>query len=291
MKIGWIGTGNIGAAIVETLLGKGHQVYVHNRTEAKAQTLILKGAVWCGTPAEIGSQCQLVFLCISGMNAANSILFNDTNGLLKNNQQVDCLVDLSTTHPDDAAVLCDKLKSANVNYISCPVSGGVEGAEKGELAAIVSDPFGALKKYPGVLTDFIRTITYVDSPQKAQILKILNNLAESINLCGALEILKIGEKLNCSIDEMRQAFLSCRGRSAYMGVAIDYLKSETQSTNVGLDVRHKDICFAESLIDRDANYVVSETVIALYKNLFKELSPDSDQCDYYKQLHPGIINK
>ena len=42
-KIGWIGTGRMGAPMAERLLRAGHDVSIWNRTRAKAEPLVALG--------------------------------------------------------------------------------------------------------------------------------------------------------------------------------------------------------------------------------------------------------
>jgi len=44
MKVGFIGLGNMGAAMAANLLKAGHEVTVYNRTPEKARTLAAQGA-------------------------------------------------------------------------------------------------------------------------------------------------------------------------------------------------------------------------------------------------------
>src|SRR5437764_804591 len=44
LKLGWIGTGRMGYALVSRLLQAGHEVAVYNRTRAKAEPLTELGA-------------------------------------------------------------------------------------------------------------------------------------------------------------------------------------------------------------------------------------------------------
>ncbi len=46
MKLGWIGTGVMGAAIVRNLMTAGYDVTVYNRTKSKADALVAAGATW-----------------------------------------------------------------------------------------------------------------------------------------------------------------------------------------------------------------------------------------------------
>ena len=44
-NVGMIGLGLMGTALTERLLGAGYTVWVHNRTSAKAQPLVARGAL------------------------------------------------------------------------------------------------------------------------------------------------------------------------------------------------------------------------------------------------------
>jgi 3-hydroxyisobutyrate dehydrogenase-like beta-hydroxyacid dehydrogenase len=43
MKVGFIGLGNMGAAIAANLINAGHTLAVYNRTKSKAENLSLRG--------------------------------------------------------------------------------------------------------------------------------------------------------------------------------------------------------------------------------------------------------
>lgn len=287
-KIGWVGTGTMGTAIIKTLLAKGYSVSVYNRTQSNAEDLLSLGCNWCETPTQLGLECDTIFLCISGVEAAKEVLWNPRTGLCSGKDKVSTVIDLSTIAPSVAESFEQRLRCEGVTYISCPISGGTEGAEAGALAAIVSGPAGQIASLSELLESFTEKITVVESAAKAQTLKVLNNLAESINLLGALEVLSAGRRLGCRLEEMEQAFMSCRGRSAYMQVALDYLKNGLETSNVGLDVRHKDIGLADDLVCQWKELVISDTVIKQYQSLWKSSGADGDQCDYYRTINKSI---
>ena len=55
MRVGWIGTGVMGASMCGHVLDAGHEVTVTSRTRAKADDLIARGATWADTPAEVAA--------------------------------------------------------------------------------------------------------------------------------------------------------------------------------------------------------------------------------------------
>src|SRR5437764_6039877 len=66
MKIGFIGTGNIGAPIAGQLLQAGHVVMVHDVRRAAADALVTAGAVWAPSPAALAGVCEVVATWLPG---------------------------------------------------------------------------------------------------------------------------------------------------------------------------------------------------------------------------------
>ena len=64
MKIGWIGTGVMGASMAGHLLVAGNELFVYNRTISKTQGLVDKGATKCETVGEVCQKSEIVFTII-----------------------------------------------------------------------------------------------------------------------------------------------------------------------------------------------------------------------------------
>lgn len=282
--IGFIGLGNLGCAIADRLLEAGFCMFIHNRTISKAEHLLRKGAKWSDSFESIIEDVDILFICLSDSTVVEEIFWSDESFLLNALKKPRIIVDFATIPPAEASRFAVRFQKYDIEYVSCPVSGGAEGANTGKLAAILAGSESTRKLILPILKNFSSCITVVETHERAQQLKILNNLAETINLCGALEILRLGKELGSNLNEMQSAFMSCRGSSAYMKVALDYLQSNMSSTKVGFDVRCKDIVLADQLVQADLRFSVSNFVIELYKDLAKDLNAHNDQCDYYHKL-------
>ncbi|MER6946994.1 NAD(P)-binding domain-containing protein [Nonomuraea sp. NPDC000554] len=69
-----IGLGLMGRALAETLLAAGHRVTVWNRSAAKADDLVAKGATRAATAAEAVEASPLVIVCVLDYAAVHEIL-------------------------------------------------------------------------------------------------------------------------------------------------------------------------------------------------------------------------
>lgn len=64
LRIGWIGTGVMGASMVRHLRAAGHEVTIHTRTRARAEPLLAEGAGWAQTPADAADGMDAVLSLI-----------------------------------------------------------------------------------------------------------------------------------------------------------------------------------------------------------------------------------
>ena len=51
-RIAFIGAGVMGAPMAGHLIDAGYEVHLYTRTQAKAEPLVRRGAIWHGSPAE-----------------------------------------------------------------------------------------------------------------------------------------------------------------------------------------------------------------------------------------------
>ena len=72
MKIGIAGTGRMGSAIAQRLLGVGHEVTVWNRTAEKTRPLAHAGAKVAATPAQLVAASEIVVTILTDAGAIDA---------------------------------------------------------------------------------------------------------------------------------------------------------------------------------------------------------------------------
>src|SRR5579863_690508 len=63
-RVGWIGTGVMGASMCGHLVRKGFAATVYNRTRAKAEPLLAAGAKWADSPKAVAEASDVVFTIV-----------------------------------------------------------------------------------------------------------------------------------------------------------------------------------------------------------------------------------
>jgi 3-hydroxyisobutyrate dehydrogenase len=137
-RVGWIGLGRMGEAMVKRLLKAGHEAAVWNRTASKAAPLVEYGAQIAASKLELAS-CDVVFTMVSTTDDLKQVLFGE-GGLVTGASKPRVVVDSSSISQEGSAEIREKLTALNVAYLCAPVSGNAKVAKAGKLLVVASGP-------------------------------------------------------------------------------------------------------------------------------------------------------
>lgn len=135
-KIGWIGTGVMGASMCGHLIDAGYSMTVYSRTKSKTQPLLDRGAEWVNTPAEVAEASDVVFTIVGMPSDVREVILGD-HGVLSGAQEGLRVVDMTTSEPDLAVEIAKAALEKGVGSIDAPVSGGDIGAKNGTLSIMI----------------------------------------------------------------------------------------------------------------------------------------------------------
>lgn len=181
MKIGFIGLGNMGAAIAPNLVKAGHEVAVWNRSPEKADSLVAIGARRADTPYEAG-QAEAVFTMLADDAAVESVLESLLSGLPAGGLHIS----LSTI----SVALADRLSEAHAargqHFVSAPVFGRPPVAAEGKLFIAAAGSEAALASALSLLEIIGQTVrVFGDTPSAANLVKLTGNFL-IVNVTEAL---------------------------------------------------------------------------------------------------------
>lgn len=129
---------------------------VWNRTPAKATALASELRVTApGTLAELAAQVDAVVSCVS----ADADVIEVAQGLAPGFKSGALMLDCSTVSAETARAAAELLQGKGVDFLDCPVSGGVEGARDGTLAIMVGGAPAAFERARPVLEALGKTIS------------------------------------------------------------------------------------------------------------------------------------
>lgn len=172
MKVGFIGIGGMGAAMVPNLVKAGHQVSVWNRNVKAAQAL--QGVTVLDSPVA-AFQCDAVITMLADDKAVRSVIFD--SGALDNARKSCVHVMASTISLALVEQLKQKHLDAGVAYVSAPVFGVPAAAANAQLNIVVAGEDAAVAAVQP-LFDVLgqKTWRLGSDPKRANVAKIAGNM-------------------------------------------------------------------------------------------------------------------
>ena len=176
MKIGFIGTGNIGAPIASQLLAAGHTLTVHDARRASAEGLLAAGAKWADTLAAIAAECEAVATCLPGPREMETVCLGG-NGLVERLKPGALYIDHTTNAPELVRRVHGMLAEKRVAMIDAPVSGGMEGAQTRDLLVMAGGDPTAFERARPLLGAIAKRVMYIGEIGAGCVAKIMHNSA------------------------------------------------------------------------------------------------------------------
>ena len=173
MKVGFVGLGAMGMGMSRNLQRAGLLAAVWNRTSEKAKTLAAE--LGCKAPPTLealAADVDAVVICVSADNDVLEVVRALAKGLRKGAIVIDC----STIGAESARAAAGILQPTGVEFLDCPVSGGVEGAEKGTLAIMVGGTPEAFNQAQPILNAMGKTVTHFGPTGSGQAAKATNQI-------------------------------------------------------------------------------------------------------------------
>ena len=168
--IGWIGTGVMGAAMVDRLQEAEYSCVVYNRTKEKADAAIQRGATWADSPKAVAEQADVIFTIVGFPQDVREVYLGE-DGVLAGASEGSILVDMTTTEPSLAQEIYEAGQKKNVSTVDAPVSGGDVGAKNGKLSIMVGGDEDAVTTVMPFSRSWERALCIREKPDLVSILK------------------------------------------------------------------------------------------------------------------------
>jgi 3-hydroxyisobutyrate dehydrogenase-like beta-hydroxyacid dehydrogenase len=215
-RIGWIGAGRMGYALIERLLDAGHDVSVYNRTRSKAEPLAEKGAKLVDTPAQLADR-DVVFIMVSASDDLETVTMGE-DGLLTAATSPKVIIDSSTVSSAISEKVRGLAADRGTTLLAAPVSGNPKVVRSGKLTLAVSGPREAYDSTEHLLNALGQGVTYVGEGEVARLVKICHNVFLGVVVQSLAEITVLAEQGGTS----RQAFLEFLNNSVMGSVFTRY---------------------------------------------------------------------
>ena len=212
VRVGWIGTGVMGASMCEHLLQEKFPLTVHSRTKSKAEGLLQQGAQWVDATTDIIDQADVVCTMVGFPNDVQQI-YMGKNGLLAQARPGQLFVDFTTSDPGLAVEIAECAQERQAIALDAPVSGGDVGAKAGTLSIMVGGDASAFEALQPLFRTLGKVLVHHGQAGCGQHAKLCNQITIAGTMVGVCEALVYaqqaglnGEKL---LESIRQGAAGC----------------------------------------------------------------------------------
>jgi 3-hydroxyisobutyrate dehydrogenase len=203
-RLGWIGTGVMGAPMCGHLMAKGYRMTVFNRTRQKAQALLDQGAEWAESPKAVAHKSDVIFTIVGFPPDVREVYLGE-NGILAGVKPGSVVVDMTTTEPSLAREIYFAAKAKGGFAIDAPVSGGDVGARNGTLSIMIGGDEDVVNAVRPLFEAMGKNIVYEGPAGAGQHTKMCNQIVIAGTMIGVCESLLYGYKAGLDLETMLSA--------------------------------------------------------------------------------------
>jgi len=203
-RLGWIGTGVMGASMCENLMLAGFSVTVYNRNKSKAERLLSKGARWATSPQAVAEQSDVIFSIVGYPADVREVILGK-EGSLAGCRPGAILVDMTTSEPSLAVEIAHAAFQCGVIGLDAPVSGGDVGAREARLSIMIGGDARAVAALHPCWQALGKTIVHHGGPGTGQHTKMVNQALIASCMVGVCESLLYGYKAGLDLEKVLQS--------------------------------------------------------------------------------------
>ncbi len=266
-RVGYIGLGIMGGAIARNLLKAGHELVVHNRSQAKVDALVALGAASAPTPRAVAEQVDFVFTNLPDSPDVEQVVLG-AHGIVEGAHAGLIYIDNSTIKPETARMIAERLGTVGVEALDAPVSGGDVGARDGTLTIMVGGSEAAYERALPLFQAMGKASVLVGESGAGQIAKACNQIITAAQMVALAEALITAQK--AGVDPKR-VVAAIRGGAAQMwtlDVKPPRLFSGNRSPGFKAYMQHKDLGI---VLDTARTYGIPLPMSALNHQLFSAM--------------------
>jgi 3-hydroxyisobutyrate dehydrogenase len=193
-QIGFIGLGNMGLPMAQSLIKAGHPVCGYDVSAAALDKFSAAGGI---AVRSLDVATMGVDVVISMLPAREQVreVYLGQGGVLASAAPGTLLIDCSTVDVETARAVAAAANVNELEMLDAPVSGGVTGAQAATLTFMVGGSDKAFGRAKPVLEAMGKTIVQAGAAGNGQAAKICNNMILGISMIAVCEAFVLAEKL------------------------------------------------------------------------------------------------
>jgi len=202
-SVAFLGTGLLGAAMVDGMRRRGDEVTVWNRTEAKARALEPIGAKVAATPGDAVGGADRVHMTLPDDAVVDRLVDGFTSRLRPGT----IVIDHSTTSPRGTEARLERMARAGVPFIHAPVFMSPQMARESVGFMLVAGPTAVFERVREALAPMTGEVWYLgERGGIAAAYKLFGNSMFLVIAAGLTDVFAMAKNLGLSPTEALEVF-------------------------------------------------------------------------------------
>jgi len=285
-KIGFIGLGLMGAAMVGRLQDKGYSVtLVANRSREAIDAAVARGATEVSTAREVAANSDIVMLCMDTSDSVESRMRGE-DGVIAGLQSGATVIDFGTSLPSSTRALADEVAAAGGQYLDGPLGRTPAHAKDGLLNIMAAGDEAAFNKIKPVLEDLGENVFHLGASGSGHTIKLMNNFLGVTTANAVSEIFVMADLAGIPRDVVYEVMAAGPLHSGMMGFVKGYaVDGDPSQLAFAIKNAAKDIGYYNSMVqDSGSESAIAPAVISAMKEAISQDRGDamlSEMVDYY----------
>lgn len=211
-RIGFLGMGAMGGAMVRRLVQCGFTVTGYDPSPARAQAAAGNGVTVAPSPAAAAATADIVLSSLPNPAAVRAAYLGP-DGAVPALRAGTILVDMSTIDPGTWREVAEAAHARGADSLGAPVSGGPGEAGSGRLVFLIGGDAGVVDRCRTVLETLGSEIHHLGPLGAGHIVKLVNNVMSMCNVAVAAEAMVLGVRAGMDPQRLFEVLSTSGGRS------------------------------------------------------------------------------
>ena len=266
MKIGFIGLGNVGGKLANSLLRNKFNLTVRDLDESLTKPFLKLGAKVAGSAKELAEQVDLIITCLPSPQICAEVM-EGTNGVIEGLSKDKIWLEMSTTDEAEVKRIGKKVIKKKAIPLDGPVSGGCHRAATGNIAIFVGGERNAFEKILPALTIMGRKVLHTGELGTASVLKVITNYLASVHLVALGEAWTVAKKSNLDLAKAYKGIAVSSGNSFVHETESQVILNGSYNINFTMDLVLKDTGLFDDLARKlNTPLEISPKVVEIFKD-------------------------
>lgn len=283
MTVGFIGLGNMGAAIARRFLRGGEELIGYDPDVAVAASLVSEGMLLAGSPREVADAADVVFACLPSPEVSSRVALGEHG--VGGGERIEVYAEISTIGAKHLAHIAEGLGRRGIAVVDSPVTGAIVAAQNGTLTAIVAGPTAAAARVESLWRHAASTVVNAgDVPGSAQTLKLANNFVAVAGLMAVSEVLAYASRQGVDEAQMIDLLNHGSGQNWSSSTIFPNVILPRVRTGTRVELGLKDLrLYLEDTEAGGGRSPLAEGLLHTFEMLVRA-RPDADWVDFYEHF-------